>query len=195
MPVLYFRILSNTLNYNLWKGTEIENICQTETNLKLTELNKFSEVKSQTDYANDQSSAKLGNTKNTLSKIFNIESIYSTNDKQNQDQPVVKPPSSSSAISNVPKIRVMPGPKTSSKQRNVAMKNTAAGIIKQQQQKTQDSQKPKKQNSDSKYRLSDDDNMVSYNDVNLNENLLISSYLYLYHLVFRQRGHKFWIQF
>jgi hypothetical protein len=85
----------------------------------------------------------------------------------------------------------MPGPKTSSKQRNVAMKNTAAGIIKQQQQKTQDSQKPKKQNSDSKYRLSDDDNMVSYNDVNLNENLLISSYLYLYHLVFRQRGHKF----
>jgi hypothetical protein len=29
----------------------------------------------------------------------------------------------------------------------------------------------------------------------LNENLLISSYLYLYHLVFRQRGHKFWIQF
>ena len=195
MPVLYFRILSNTLNYNLWKGTEIENICQTETNLKLTELNKFSEVKSQTDYANDQSSAKLGNTKNTLSKIFNIESIYSTNDKQNQDQPVVKPPSSSSSISIVPIIRVMPGPKTSSKQRNVAMKNTAAGIIKQQQQKTQDSQKPKKQNSDSKYRLSDDDNMVSYNDVNLNENLLISSYLYLYHLVFRQRGHKFWIQF
>lgn len=138
------------------KGTEIENICQTETNLKLTELNKLSEVKKQLDSTNNDrtpTTAKLGNnTSNNndiMPKILNIESV-----KQQ--------PSSNSSISIVPVIRVNTG-QAPPKQRNVAMKNTAAGPIRQQQQKYQESQQKslqKKQSSDSKYRLSDDDNMV-----------------------------------
>lgn len=137
------------------KGTEIENICHTETNLKLTELNKFSEVKKQLDI-NDQTpnTAKLGNKNNhdIMPKILNIESV-----KQH--------PSSNSSISIMPMIKVNTGP-APPKQRNVAMKNTAAGPIRQQQQKFQESQqKSKKQNSDSKYRLSDDDNMVYFHSL------------------------------
>lgn len=85
-----------------------------------------------------------------MPKILNIESV-----KQQ--------PSSNSSISIVPVIRINTGP-APPKQRNVAMKNTAAGPIRQQQQKYQESHSKslqKKQSSDSKYRLSDDDmNMV-----------------------------------